>query len=747
MAQFHKDNNFIRIVMGPVGCLAGDTKVVTEYGSMPIEQIDRPMRVLSWNADRGQYQFSPTGGAFPKGRDYLYQVTTTQGKFVASGHHLLLCADHTYQRVDTLCQGQSVFLHFSLQEQKTLDISLQELLSNAPRYSRKLLNLMGGYAKLARQYGQRLLEVQDTFPEFVPSQDDVQRLFSAPDWNDDAHKDDLIDMLLSHSRPNQSAFPISIDDFSALIERPDSGEGHHASKELCEHNEGLNKPALQSRLMLKHHLQDLKSSSYSHSYPTPLSEGAILKIERLPVKQIYWDIQVLDVNNYITEDGAIHHNSGKSVGCCWEIYMRAMNMPANKKGVRHSRWVVVRNTLPQLETTTMATWKDWFGPHVFKGAEITGRSPYRQLIEHPMTDGTTLKLEMIFMALDGPLDIGKLMSLECTGIWFNELRYIDETVFREAQTRPGRFPQKKSVDQPFWSGIIADTNPPDVGGWIYKLCEELKPSNVSMYKQPSGTSAQAENKKNLPDGYYENMSIGKPKEWVNVYVHGKYGYFHDGASVYEGVWNDDTHYTDKNISIIPGKLLIGGLDASGRSPAAVIAQQTATGQYQIIWELCASDIGAVGFSRFLKQQISADFPTHNIRWWGDPAGGHKSQTDERTYFDILKGEGIEVYPSPGFRFQERLEGVNSILSRMVHGQPAMIVGNKCKRLRQGFNGGYRYRKIGHGDAARTLPEPEKNEYSHVHDALQYLVAGTGELNIMKKRNNQNYKVVEYDTDW
>ncbi len=447
--------------------------------------------------------------------------------------------------------------------------------------------------------------------------------------------------------------------------------------------------------------------------------------------------------------------SGKSVGCCWEIYMRAMAMPANINNIRHSRWIVVRNTLPQLETTTMSTWKDWFGPQVFEGAEITGRSPYKQTIEHAMADGTTLKLEMIFMALDGPLDIGKLMSLECTGIWFNELRYIDEAVYRESQTRPGRFPRKSDIPKenwidertPYWSGIIADTNPPDVGGWIYELAEEIMPENLSMYKQPSGVSKHAENLKNLKHDYYTNMMIGKPKEWVNVYVHGKYGYFHDGASVYDGVWNDDVHYYGQDIKLIPGRILVGGIDASGRSPAAVILQHTPAGQYQAIWELCAEDIGGVAFSRLLRQEMATRFPIHNVRWWGDPAGGFKSQTDERTYFDILKGEGIQVYPSPGFRLTERIEAVNSILSRNTAGLPALVVGKDCPKLRQGFNGGYRFKKIGTGDSARTMPDPEKNSYSHVHDALQYAIAGTGELNVLKNRKTSDYKTYTYDRDW
>ena len=184
----------------------------------------------------------------------------------------------------------------------------------------------------------------------------------------------------------------------------------------------------------------------------------------------------------------------------------------------------------------------------------------------------------------------------------------------------------------------------------------------------------------------------------------------------------------KRVKLIPARVLIGGIDASGRSPAAVVLQQTASGQYQTIWELCGEDIGAVQFSRVLRGAIRSDFPKHNIRWWGDPAGAFKTQTDERTYFDVLKAEGISVLPAPTFRLGERIEAVDSIQSRHVGGQPALLITKEAPKLRQGFNGGYRFKKIGSGDNTRTLPDPDKNKYSHPHDALQYAIVGTGELN-------------------
>lgn len=41
---------------------------------------------------------------------------------------------------------------------------------------------------------------------------------------------------------------------------------------------------------------------------------------------------------------------------------------------------------------------------------------------------------------------------------------------------------------------------------------------------------------------------------------------------------------------------------------------------------------------------------------------------------------------------------------------------------QGFKGGYRLVKVQQVGEARFKDEPEKNIYSHIHDALQYLIS-------------------------
>lgn len=73
------------------------------------------------------------------------------------------------------------------------------------------------------------------------------------------------------------------------------------------------------------------------------SDGTIIEIERLKVKEDYYDLHVFGTNNYVTEDGTVHHNSGKSSAMVMEIIRRAHEQKPSPDGVRRSRWAVIRN--------------------------------------------------------------------------------------------------------------------------------------------------------------------------------------------------------------------------------------------------------------------------------------------------------------------------------------------------------------------------------------------------------------------
>lgn len=450
--------------------------------------------------------------------------------------------------------------------------------------------------------------------------------------------------------------------------------------------------------------------------------------------------------------------SGKSVGMCLEIFQMACRQQPDAHGIRPSRAAIVRNTMPDLKATTMKTWTDWFPPGNPKKnpgtfGEMTGVPPYTHHLKYPLSDGTMVDLEVIFLALDRPEDAKKLLSLEASFIWFNEAKFIQWDIVSNALGRVGRYPSVRRVPCTR-KAIIMDTNPPDDESWWYERAVTDCPEGWEFWDQPSGTSAQAENLENLEQpanykdlslaerreagrGYYKTISAGQSQEWIDVFVHGKYGFIKKGQPVFASCWNPDIHVAKAPIKINPRGEIHMGVDCSGRHPAAIFAQRTARGHWQLVHELCITDadgMGAVRFADLLHQEIQLKFRENVIvsPIWGDPAGDNPSQNDDRTYFEILnqalRGKGLRVRSAPNsLRWPSRYEAVEALLTQLVDGQPMLVVSPTCKVAVRGFNGGYMYKQISTAGGTRYDDKPLKNRFSDVQDAIQYLACGVGGL--------------------
>jgi len=435
--------------------------------------------------------------------------------------------------------------------------------------------------------------------------------------------------------------------------------------------------------------------------------------------------------------------SGKSVSCCIEIFRRALKQKPSPDGKRKSRWAVIRNTNPQLKTTTIKTWLDWFPENSF------GNFMYSVPFTHNIHVGD-VELEVIFLALDRPEDVKKLLSLELTGVWINEAREIPKSIVDACTMRVGRFPSMKDGG-PSWYGVIADTNAPDEDHWWSIMSGEVpvpdhmnqeeslmlvKPDNWQFFVQPPGMiekkeddkiksyelNSSAENIQNVTPNYYPNIIRGKSKSWIDVYVLNRLGTIEDGKLVY-GSFREDVHIADDEIDFAPTTVYIG-LDF-GLTPSAVFGQKLPDGRWLILHELVCFDIGTVKFGELLKHEIIKHCADKDLKIFGDPAGDFRAQTDETTPFQILRQQGIQAFPAPSNDVGLRIESVEAALNRMVDGKAGFLLNKTCKSLRKGFLGGYHYRRI-QTSGERYEDKPNKNKFSHVHDALQYLMLGAGE---------------------
>ena len=436
--------------------------------------------------------------------------------------------------------------------------------------------------------------------------------------------------------------------------------------------------------------------------------------------------------------------SGKSVGCCVEVFRRALQQKPNAEGKRKSRWAIIRNTNPQLRTTTIKTWLDWFPEDQW--GKFTWSVPYTHKI-----NAADLDLEVIFLALDRPEDVKKLLSLELTGIWINEAREIPKSIIDACTMRVGRFPSMREGG-PTWSGVIADTNAPEEDHWWPIMAGEVpvpdyipmeeakmlvKPDNWVFFTQPAGMSEkrdtegelvsyepnkEAENAKHMLPSYYPNLIQGKSKSWIDVYVLNKLGSIQEGKPVYN-MFVGDTHIAKEEIPVADALPVIVGLDF-GLTPAAVFGQKV-RGRWLILQEIVAFDMGIVRFSELLRSEIATRYGNCEINIFGDPSGDFRAQTDESTPFQVLRGAGLVARPAPSNDVSLRLEAVATPLNRMVEGLPGFMIDPRCKELIKGFEGGYSYRRI-QVSGERYDDRPEKNRFSHIHDALQYLMLGAGE---------------------
>lgn len=429
--------------------------------------------------------------------------------------------------------------------------------------------------------------------------------------------------------------------------------------------------------------------------------------------------------------------SGKSTAAAVEVYRRACAQRAGDDGVRRTRWIVVRNTYPDLETTTIKTWRAIFDDRF--GRLVQGHPPRQRLLVS-LADGTEVDSEIFFIALDRDDHVRKLRGLEATGFWLNEVKELPKAVLDMATARVGRYPgtiQGRCT----WSGIIGDTNPPDDEHWYYQLAEVERPTGFEFFRQPGGVvrqngrwvvNAAAENLGNLPADYYARQLAGKSDEWVRVYLASEYGSVPDGRAVFSD-YVDSLHC--RPVMPDPALPLYIGADF-GLTPAAVFGQVSATGQVRWIDEIVTEDMGAARFAEVLSAKLGRDFPLFRLaRAIGDPSGDSRAQTDERTVFDVLRAKGLPFEPAVSNDVALRLDAVTQPLRRLVDGGPGLVLDPRCRTLRKGMMGGYRYRRLSL-PGERFAETPEKNGYSHVCDAAQYLNLGLGQGDILLQRRSR-----------
>lgn len=431
------------------------------------------------------------------------------------------------------------------------------------------------------------------------------------------------------------------------------------------------------------------------------------------------------------------YGSGKSTMCAQRIVSSTCRMPPWHNGRRRARWAVVRNTSGELVSTTLQTWLTWFADL----GDVRKRQKPLLTYEHTFNDGHgVVELELIFIALDRPDDVRKIKSLELTGVYLNELSELPQNVLSHFKGRVnGRYPSRSFCPGPYWSGIIADTNPPDEDHWIFRDFEKNTSPSYHVFHQPTGLvevrpgellkgpdgnyvqNPQADNVGHLSGDYYPKLAEKQSEGFIKVYCCGQYGLVESGKRVYPE-FSYDLHSVDR-IEAIQGAPLYLGWDF-GLTPACIVLQVTTRGQIRVLKEYVAEDIGIRTFAQnIVVPNLAVDFPYCKVGGsQGDPAGAKGDEImEELSCIGELNALGIATVTATTNDPDVRINSVRYYLNLMVDGRPAFLISREgCPLLVKGFMSGYNYKRVSISGDERYRDKPDKNKYSHPHDALQYI---------------------------
>ena len=464
--------------------------------------------------------------------------------------------------------------------------------------------------------------------------------------------------------------------------------------------------------------------------------------------------------------------SGKTSSCINEMHRLAVAQAPNSEGIRLTRMAVVRNTYMELKNTSLATFNEWIPSNV---CEVTEYPQIRAKIRYPLPDGTKVQCDVLFLPLDSPEDVRKVLSLDLTGAFINEAREVPYEIVTGIRARLGRYPSVISgySDTDDYKGprgmdgdyqpctrkfLVMDTNSPSDRHWWAQLdlhgkltTENGEEQDVGdqfeffsvpppLIKTKSGEykeNKKAENLKNLPSGikYYTDLIPGNSEDYIRVMVLNEYGSIRQGHPVYTQ-YNDVLHCAKEPLQV-NSSLPIGLAFDAGLSPACVIGQLTKKGQLRVLAELTAKRMQMRTFARdIVKPFLAKHFDGIDIAFSvidpsanriGEGEGGSAKAVLNDTNMahdkDVIIAKplhmGFTTRLAPSNDITKRLDAVNIFLSKLVDGKPGFVLSPVCKTLRQGFIGGYYYKRK-QKNWVEQVEKPLKNEYSHSHDALQYL---------------------------
>lgn len=726
--------------VGGFGCMRDETPVITPAGQVAIADLAAGGEVLSWSEIDHVFQRAPASGAFPKGKANLLRVITTQGEFVASEHHRVRVPDGTYRQLASFGAGDSLST-FSERHRQTIEgLGRIWLPEDDRHYWRTLADWMDGYAGAGHLCDPRLRRAVESALAFVPSQDDARqfgRRFAregALRADDQAARTlERIHLGLCGDRQHRTHFLFQ-------LARLAGASADQALAGCVERTSGLIRTVLQSLRLIADHRRASGSPQFGHlplgfagaacqspgrawgdSFlsPTPehgsgfcrpdrqsavqcearptgrkfdgegldsdaassgsITKAAIICIERLRRKEWFWDLHVAGNNNYVTADGVIHHNSGKTASAI----ARAMYL---KSLFRQQDIAYYLPSFPLVEDIAMRRFPAYCEAKGWSFKMRGGTSPH---IEFPGAG------RVLFRSMSTPAAI---VGYEVAHSICDELDTLRPDLARDVWNKIiARNRQKLPEGVP---NTVAAATTPEGFGFVYERWVKSKAPGYVLFRAKT-----MDNAANLPPGYIENLRNSYPSNLLAAYLDGEFVNLTAG-SVYPE-FDRALNAAPLGDGIKPGETLHVGMDFNVAHGAAVI--HVLRGDDPIAMAEYADVYDTPAMIRLLKR----DFPDNPVMVYPDPTGkNRKSQNASETDLALLRDAKFRVCAPKGSpAVKDRVLSFNAMLHKDGRRRYRVNVQN-CPQLVESLEK-QAYDKHGEPDKSGGL--------DHILDAAGYFI--------------------------
>lgn len=191
-------------------------------------------------------------------------------------------------------------------------------------------------------------------------------------------------------------------------------------------------------------------------------------------------------------------------------------------------------------------------------------------------------------------------------------------------------------------------------------------------------------------------------------------------------YNDNIHCVDERM-IRPASTqfpLICSAD-NGRWSGFLVGQLDTFGRLVVFDEIMSEDINLVEFGEIVSGDMKRRYSEYKFNTWIDPwAANQRGQLTDDTMKKVWNNKGMNCKVSHTKSPSIMVNAVKNKLGQMINGQPAIIISSRCKNLRKALNGSYQFRRIA-ASGERYSEKPDKGAYSHIANAFEFMVDGTG----------------------